>query len=366
MRNYMFLLLLLTLLITGCWDARDVNDIFIPFVAGYDYIEDRQSPFLLSINFPIIGQGKEKSDILLVEGRSWGETRIDRGNKSSRMLTIGDLKVALIGEGHAKRGTKELSDLLFRSPQISSKLNLAVTEGMAKDVLSIQPENYQTVGQNVMDILNNAGRTNFMPLEDLHTYRIDVMTPGHNPVLPVLRIHGNDKLEISGAALFKKFRMIAKVNQEDMRTLTWLRGEEKNGDILFELEDDEGEIKYLTFEGTNSRSVKASMAEGQPNFKIEIKLTGTVIEALTNFQFAGKEENIQLAEKALEEHVKQQCERFVKDLQEKYRVDAILLGKYARAKWPPLVKDQDWDTVFCKSTIKVNVDVTITNTGEVA
>ncbi|RYD03688.1 hypothetical protein N752_18240 [Desulforamulus aquiferis] len=108
------------------------------------------------------------------------------------------------------------------------------------------------------------------------------------------------------------------------------------------------------------------MVNGKPSFEIDLSFSGIIAETLTDIQFAGKEENVVAVEKALEEHIQKQCEDLIYDLQNKYRVDAILLGKYARAKWPPLVKEQDWDEVFCESDIKVNVNVTIQGTGEVA
>ncbi|WP_198006971.1 hypothetical protein [Desulforamulus reducens] len=36
----------------------------------------------------------------------------------------------------------------------------------------------------------------------------------------------------------------------------------------------------LPFEGANSRSVHDYLAEGQPTFKINVKLQGTIIEAV--------------------------------------------------------------------------------------
>ncbi|AEG60792.1 Ger(x)C family spore germination protein [Desulforamulus ruminis] len=364
----LFLLLLMMVFTTGCWDATDVNDLYIPFVAGYDYVgKNEQERYAMSINFPVFNRGAQvQSDVMTLEGETMGETRIDRGNKSSRKMAIGDLRAVLLSENLASRGTEEVFDLLFRGPQFTNTISLAVSEGKASDILNIKPKHYQTVGQNVIEILRNADKSNFTPCEDLHSFRVDVLTPGFNPVLPILRIHDQDRLEISGAALFKKYKMVAKINKEDMRVLTWLRGKETQGDILFELEDEQGEVKKVTFEGVNSRSVKAKMEKEHPFFEIQIKLKGSVIEDVGEFPFASKEENIQRAEKALEDKIQKQCSVFLNDLQNQYRLDAILLGKYARYKWPSLVEKEDWDEVFCNSVIQVKVEVKIQSTGEVA
>ncbi|CCO07309.1 Ger(x)C family spore germination protein [Desulforamulus hydrothermalis] len=361
------LLLIISLVIGGCWDAADVKDLYIPFTAGYDYIEKQgEGKLVASVNYPVFARmAKEHSDILVMEGDTVGETRIDKGNKLARRLAIGDLNTLLIGRDLAVRGTREVFDYMFRNPQFSELMKLAVVDGLARDVLQIKPVHYQTVGQNIIELLKNADRSNFIPDMALHDFRICVITPGFNPVLPVLRIHGQNKIEVAGAAIFKGYRMVAMVNKDEMRAVTWLRGEKSTGDITFELVDQAGNQKKLTFEGTNSRSVKAKLVDGVPYFEIEVKLAGEIIESLVGFQFAGKEENIKLAEAALARYIEGKCRSMLEDLQCKYRVDAILLGKYARAKWPDLVR-QDWDEHFCNSIIKVKVKVIIRGSGEVA
>lgn len=361
------LLLPLTLSLSGCWDAIDIKDLIIPFVGGYDYTsEGGQSKYIFTTNYPIFGQTKEKSDVMVTEGKTFGQTRVDRGNKSPRSFSFGDIKALLIGNELAGQGTKVMFDILFRNPQLSETIMLAVTQGRAEDIINLQPGSYETVGRNVIDLLKNSGRNNFIPDETLHTFRINVLTPGFNPVLPVIKAYDQQKLEIVGAAIFKKYHMVAMLNDQDMRVLTWLRGEKKDGDILFSLTDNQGHIHKITFEGSNDRSVKVKLENGVPTFNIEVKLKGTVVEDTDNFQLAGQEQHVKLVEKALEDKVKTQCMSLVRDLQGKYRVDSILLGEYVRAKWPPLVKQQDWDEVFCNSSIKVKVKAAIQGSGEVA
>lgn len=356
-------LLLMLLPFTGCWDATDVKDMVIPLIAGFDY---SQGKYIMLLNYPVLGEAKEQSDVLRTEGRSFGESRIDRGNKTSRIVASGDLKGVIIGEELAKRGTEGLFDYLFRFTTLSQTVRLIVADGSAEDIFQVEPKQYRSVGENVLDLMRNSGQNNFIPDENLHRFKINVYTAGFNPVLPVIKIHQKDRIEVTGAALFKKYRMVAKVNENDMRALTWLRGEKKRGDIYLELKDGNGEAQQVTFHGGNNRKVKAKLVNGQPFFEVEIKLQGMVLENINGFPFAGEVSNVDLIERALEKQVQQQCEQFVQDLQQKYRVDAILLGKYARVYWPDLLKEEDWDEVFCNSEIKVKVEVIIQGTGELA
>lgn len=368
MAKQLLMMVFLAVFITGCWDAKDVNDLFIPFVGGYDLIEAAgDEKFSLTVNFPTLSRNaREKSDVMVLEGETIAATRIDRGNKSSRGLAIGNLRVVLFSSDIARRSVNDVTDLLFRDPRFSETILLAVTEGRAKDIITIEPHNYQTVGQNIIDLLKNSPTNNFIPKEPLHQLREDLQTEGFNPVLPVIGVHGKNKLKISGAALFKKSKMVAQISSDEAPMLVLLRGQESYGDILYSFTGPEGENAKITFEGQNSRSVKAKLVDGKPVFEITINLDGYIAESIDSIEFAGKEENVSAAARALEEEVRRRCDSLVYDLQNEHRVDAILLGRYARAKWPPLVQKQDWDEIFCKSDIKVKVNVKIQSTGEVA
>lgn len=362
-KKILLFLFLIILPLTGCWDATDVKDMVIPSIAGFDY---QQGKHIMLLNYPVLEEAKEQSDVLRTEGKTIGQSRIDRGNKTSRIVSSGDLKGVIIGKELAEKGTEGLFDYLFRFTTLTQTVRLIVTDGPAEDVFKVEPKQYRSVGENVLDLMRNSSKNNFIPDENLHRFKINVFTAGFNPVLPVIRVHQGDRIEVAGAALFKKYRMVAMVNENEMRTLTWLRGEKKRGDIYLELEDKNGEVQQITFNGGNSRKVKTKLVNGRPSFEVEIILQGMIIENIDGYQFAGKEENVNLVETALAAEVQQQCEQFVADLQQKYRVDAILLGKYARVYWPDLLKEEDWDEVFCNSEIKVKVKVIIQGTGEVA
>lgn len=362
LKRYIFLFFLCTQLLTGCWDATDVKNMVIPTIAGFDY---QNGKYVILMNYPVFGDVSEKSDVLRIEGKTPGQAHIDMGNKSPRIVSEGDLRGFVVGKELAARGIQGVFGGYLRLPSVSLKTLLVVFDGQTEDLFYIKPKHYSSVGNNVLDIMRNSSRNNFIPDEDLHQFMINVFTNGYNPVLPVIRIHHQDKLEVSGAALFKKFQMVAMVNATDMRTLTWLRGEPANGSIFIELEDDNGKMYQLTFFGSNERKVKAEMVDGKPVFEVEVLLRGMVLESLNGLRYAGHEENVRLVETALAEQVQQQCEGFIEDLQQKYRVDAILIGKCAREHLPELVK-RDWDKVFCDSEVKVKVKVTILGTGELS
>jgi Ger(x)C family germination protein len=348
---------------TGCWDAKDVKDLTIPTLQGFDY-QPEADKYVSYISYPVFVQNQKKSDVLRSEGQTMGEIDTQRSNQSERVVSLGDLKGFILGKEFATYGT-EILDVLFRNPMLSLTQQMAVVDGEAEEIFKLQPPHSESIGDFFIEIFRNSPKNNFIPNETVYNFMVNSVTPGFNPVLPVIQAQKDD-IKITGAALFKKHKMVAMINAKDMQVLTWLRGEKKQGNISFELSDDQGKLNKLTFKGSNKRKVKAWLEDEVPVFEVEIKLEGVIMEVLGNYRFAGEEQHVEMAQRALEKKVKRQCESLVEDLQYKYQVDAILLGKYARIYWPEKVQQQDWDENFCNSIINVKVKATIYGTGEMA
>lgn len=363
MSRLVYLILLTTILTTGCWDAIDAKDLTVPTVEGFDY-QRESGKYVTHLIFPSYTDGSKKTGVIRAEGQTLGEIDTQQSNQSSKLIFLGDLKGFLFGKEFAMYGT-ELLDVLFRNPMLSLTQKMAVVDGKAEDVFKLKPANSGDIGNKFVDMFKNTSKSNFIPDETLYEFLLNSSTPGLNPVLPVISAQNND-IRITGAALFKKNKMVAMINDRDMQVLTWLRGEKAEGHIPFELTDEQGKLSKLTFRGKNNRKVKARMENDVPVFEVEVKLEGVIIVEIGNYRFAGEEKHVEMAERALEQQVKRHCESFIQDLQQEYQVDAILMGKYARANWPEMVQQQDWDENFCNSIINVKVKAKIYGFGELA
>lgn len=355
--------ILSTMLLTGCWDAMDVKDFIIPTLEGFDYQKETDT-YVNVITFPLINQNEKSSDVITSRGRNLSEIDEEQANQSNWIIYLGDIKGIILGKEFAM-GHTEMLDVLLRNPMLSLTPQMAVVDGTAEEIAKLepQPSYFGGIGTYYIDMLRNATSRNFVSDQTIYEYLLNSSTPGFNPVMPVISAH-DTKIKITGAALFKKNKMVAMVDDQDMRVLTWLRGEKAEGFIPFTLTDEQGKHHQLDFQGTNKRKVKAWMENDVPVFEVEVKLQGVIIQVSGDYRFAGEEQHVQMAGKALAQQVQRQCESFIQDLQQQYQVDAILLGKYARIKWPELVEQQDWDENFCNSIINVKVKTQIYGYGE--
>lgn len=364
MRKLFYLLILCTVFATGCWDAEDVKDLTLPDLEGFDYYPETDS-YGSFMSFPLIAQNEQAADVIGSKAKTLAEIDARVVNQSNWKVYFGDLKGFILGKEFAMHGT-EMLDVLYRNPMLSLTPYMVVAEGTAEEIIKLQPTPSYAggIGSFFLEMFRNAPKRNFIPDATIYNFMLNSTTPGFNPVLPVISAQDNGKIKITGAALFKKNKMVAMVSEEEMQVLTWLRGEKSEGYIPFTLTGEPPNSRnQINYRCQNKRKVKARLENGVPVFDVEIQLEGSIFEVSGSYQLAGHQLNLEKAERALAQQVKRRCEDFIQDLQHQYRVDAILMGKYARVHWPELV-EQDWDEIFCNSVINVEVKANIFGYGE--
>jgi spore germination protein len=135
----------LLFLLSGCWDATDVDELAIVMVAGYDTpmsVVDTDL-HVSALTDATIGPGEVRG----VDAPSIGASRTSRNYSTPRDYALTQLQLALYGEELARQGLKNYVDILLREPAIKNSVYLAIVEGKAVDFLQSINENEPKMGQ---------------------------------------------------------------------------------------------------------------------------------------------------------------------------------------------------------------------------
>lgn len=356
------LLLLTTVLIGGCWDYEDLEDEEFPVLATYDLGRDDGKSYDIGIVAPnnnMQAQGQYITDVVTVP--TIGMSRETRGRKLTGSYVIGMLQVALCGSELAEAGVEDAIDILHRNPKVKSAVYLAVVKGEAKKVLKVKTSNYTDVGSYTLKLLKGANRRGFIVSTTLHQFIVNSSTPGKNPVVPVIDV-GKSSISIAGTAIFKDDRMIAEVDMNDTLPLVLLRGISCRGYIPFAFDDKGKEIRG-TCQLANGRSVKVERRGDEFYFTVTVKLGGVITDIKGDHPRLSDKKMVTKVEKAVEGSVQKDCERFIRTMQNRYRVDCIDITKYALAKYRKDLEGKE-TKVIDKAHIRVKVKVGIDNYGE--
>lgn len=354
--------------LSGCWDAQDLEDLSIPIAVAYDTSATGPSYPVGNIEIttlmPVVDpEVKSKFKVEEVTGIEVGYTRNQRAYISTKTFIIGMVQVAIFGEEAAAAGLNPIADTIYRSPQTPNAVMLAVAEGKANEVLKTPIEDSANIGVYLKDLLRKGQQKAFVLTTNLHELIKESATIGDNPVLPLIKIE-NQKVVIAGSAIFKKDKLIGKVDTQDTVALVMLRGAKCRGYIPFVIMKDGQIADKGTVMVTNKRKVKVERQGDDFTFQVTITLAGHLVGHTSKILFTDDQEMLKVIEDKVASDTKRNCEKFINKMQEEFQVDCIGLTSYALAKWRNELQDKV-DEGFIENThINVDVEVKLDNIGE--
>jgi Ger(x)C family germination protein len=361
------------ILIAGCWDSRDLEELSFPLAAAYDL----HRPGSSDPTDPPATAGEKRLDLTTavpnltpdaptpvnietLSGVTIGDVRRRRGLTDADTYVTGMNLIIVLGEELARQGVNPYMDVLWRSSTVSGTMYMAVAAGRGENVIKTPIKTYNNIGSYLKALFNGINRRTFIPVTNISQFRIQ-QSAGRNPVVPVLERKGN-RVVITGAALFKKDRMIGRVGTEEALNLVLLRGLKGKSYLPFAAQVD-GTLHRGTVLVNNSRKVEYSRNDQGHRFVVTIEIQGTLQEH--SHQYPVDEAHLQEIEKTIEKQITAQCERFIDMMQNELKLDCIDISKYALTKERknlfPYIDNPD----FIKNAdIRVKVKVHLKNTGE--
>lgn len=338
-----------------------IEDLAIPIGIGYD-LEKRNKgdvyysvPIATYINDP---SGEIKSEVITGKAKNVGETRDKRQLRSEKKFLLGLEKVLIISESYAQYGINNILDILLNNPQVNDKAVMVVCKGKAEDILNYKIEGYSNAAEYIESLIINSKYYNFFTGEYNFINSITrVSSEGRNLVIPYIELKENLP-QITGVAIFKGDRMIAKLDLQQTKILNLLRKDSGGG--IFTIK--KGPKRYIDYEAKVKRKVKCYKEGEKYKFIINLNINGTVASNEL-YENLNKDPKVQKEfVKDMENSIKKTCEDFLNKANAKYKVDFLGLGKYAAAKYGRHT-GVDWDKVVSGSDIYVNVKVKINAEG---
>lgn len=352
------------IILCGCWDSRDIEEISIPIVGGYDLKnnEDTDLPELaISGVFPIINPDAVSSATVgTIYSHTIGESRTKRALKSPQSLLFGMLQAAVYGEDLAKMGLSDYCDILLRNPQVKLNIYVAIVEGKVRDLLEDKITNYPNTGKYIVDLLKNAPKDSLIPYVTLHELAISFYNKETNAVVPIIKSVDNG-IAIVGMGILNGDRLVAKTNLDEAHIISFLRSDNVKGFIPFYGEDHEaGSIRVLR----HSRKIKVKKERNRFVFTLDIHIVGSMVEFFQKEPLTEYQGKLKKIEKSVKEELEKQCDAFINKMQYQYKVDCINITRYAAAKWRKEIEQQGIQNFIKNTDINVNIDIDINSIGE--
>lgn len=366
-KAFLPVLILGSMLLSGCWDATDVEELSVPLVSGYDTAEHLPDARVTTTGIFVPISSKEET-VEIVEAQTIGATRGSRVFSSPKTFTIVQLQAALYGKEIALQGIDKYIDILIRSPFVKNSLFIAVVDGRADQLMYRYNQREKSQGSfKIVDLLKIAPQNGFIPKTTLHKYIVCARSRGKTAVAPILALNANDKLKIVGSVVFKEDKMIAQFDQRETRLMMLLRGEKSQGYIPFRIVGRDMKGQGTVFVA-NSRQVDVQRSGNRFDFYITVKLRGRLVEynGTKADSSTDKDYFLSQVEETLARDLEKQMENFIRLMQEEIGVDCINISPYALAKWRSELNEQVDKGFINRVNVFVDVKVELQNVGEIS
>ncbi|SDK86311.1 Ger(x)C family spore germination protein [Natronincola ferrireducens] len=391
MRKKMILLMVLAIAIvlTGCWDAIEIDKRGYVMVLGVDKYEapspqeeeevmaeaprvpkdtprNRYSFTYVLPNLSFInGEGGDANIVYSTVGESlYGATRI-LSTRINRQVFFGHMKVVVIDEKVARDAHmfQETLDAIERDPLISRRVHIAITPNTAKEVLGIEPQINPMTGDFLKDLFLNkdrSPRSGGGVIGDI----FEELRRWGNIVIPRI-VPGEEDIKVAGSAVFKDYQMVGWLGEVETRALEILRGTARPGGLTVRYQND---TEYIVPVDLIYLSSITELDDTSDKIKIkkEIRTEGNIQ------QFAFLTENDLLESQIITEIealVSEKLEKELKDtiekLQKEFEVDVLGIDDYISKYYPKFWAEveEDWQEIFPNIEIEVDVNTIIRRMG---
>lgn len=333
---------------------------------GADLIkEDYNDIYNITVNTYVFHNTEDSDHLshILIKSRT-GSGVTFRDASQNRQLTedkqyiMGQEKVFVVSEDYAKYGIKPYFDFLFRSSLINDKANVAICKGKASDILNFKSEKHTSSIDFVDGMLNIMPNEHFANKEnkvvDVYTR---ITSKYRNTILPYISIE-DDKIELKGYALFDEDKLKVIVDSEEGKIINLLR--ESSGSGIITLFDTTS--RPLDLYGRCKRKVTCKKEDDTYNFTINLNLTMNILTNEINNDLMNEMKIKKELEKLVSTQIEDECSKFIKKMQNTYKVDYLDLRRILVAKYGRNL-DTDLNNLVCNSKIDVRAKVTIANYG---
>ncbi|KOR83599.1 hypothetical protein AM233_05410 [Bacillus sp. FJAT-22058] len=367
----LFMISICLLLTTGCWDQNLMKDATLIQTITFDQTDEGE--FLLGFAIPNIyrnsmdsGQETEaiNSENLSTVANTPREGRMKLNTEIPGNLDSSKNKLVLFGEQFAKGDIYPSLDVIWRDPRSSLSAKLAVVKGKAFDTLSIQPRVESNISQNILYLIRSTETNTIIPEESIQTLASEILDPGEDIVLPLLKISRNGTtIDVAGVALFDDRKLSGTLSQEESTLFLLLNNKQSKYARFTQNVNGKKELKMNNFISLNVDDIKRKLhvsvndrGEVFVNLNLHLKV---IVE---EYPIGNVPNKVDQLNNKLSNTFTNNAEEVIKKLQEA-NCDAFGIGRRLIAFHHDTWKEKDKTNYFKDVKFKSKVDVEIIQHG---
>lgn len=353
-----------SLLLTSCWDYRDINMRSITISIGVDFINN-------GIEFSgeiakILSPGQKQQDqaqatdvyTILSYGKSFEEGRIDYDSRIPFPTFLGATRVVVFGENFAKIGIEPYLRRIDALYDYRKTLLPVVSQKRPKELFETKTDKDLSVGFLIEDTLTHLeenGEALYPNVGDLLT---DISFGKIGYLIPYIGIE-NDSIKYLGMAVMKNSKMIDVIKIKNTSGILYILSE--NPSLIETTPSIKDEKNIFSFRTKiKKRNIKVDYIHEKVVIDVDLDLNAELryqyyISKVSN-------EDIKKYEKIISQKIRSDVASIIQKSQKELKCDIFKFAKKFRGEHPKIYEKINWEEEFPEAKINVNVRTKIINT----
>jgi spore germination protein KC len=380
-------------LLTGCWDSQEIDKRANILAIGIDKansidrkqeddIAHTKSHFsipnkeMIKLTAQIAvpgkiplgpeqGGGATENPVLVIKvvGHTIDDALINLQQEVSDKLFLGHLRIIVLNEKVARKGTKRLNDFLRRNPQIRRTANLVISKESASTYMKAFPKLERIPSLYLADMVDNLASLGKFPPSFIGLFWTIQSSKGQETYLPYFSIKNKSNIQLNGLAYFKGDRMVGKTSPLEIGDFMSVIGIRKGGYGAFSKVPGTNKVVMI---GTKKRKtrIRVNLMNGKPHVLIKIRYECEIDEKGSPKIFIKDSNMIAKIENEFSKSVIKSIRGFIGKTQAA-QSDIFGFGEHFRAKmpkyWRGKVRTKEmWEEIYKDDLtfdIKVNTHI---------
>ncbi len=377
------IVLLVPLLLTGCYNYQELNDLAITTGVSIDYDKETEEFIVIAqvIN-PVKEQdAKSSNETSFINYESKGKSLREAIRTiildSPKRLYGSQLQILILSENVLYEKLPDIIDFFIREPELRPEFKIII----AKDEKALE-------GISIQTLLDDLSSSNILSSLETQSERIGITTvvslnelanmylnPYLEIVLPSMIVKGSIEeginkenlsttkdettIEITTTGVFKDNKFLGYLTEEESKTLNLIRGDIKNTIINMDIEDG-----FVVFEPNN---IKASIEATPKENKIQMTISGLAkVKEITGLMDLNNTKEVQKLQKDFNKLTEDMVLCTFNSIREKYNTDVFKFRDlYYKTDHKYFNKNQtNWyEEVFPNLTLEVKSEIELYEKG---
>lgn len=362
-----------TITLAGCWNYKEIN--FVTMVAGMAIDKTADGKFLVTFETvePSGGkEGKTTPGIIQSEGTTLFDAIRNAVKISGKKLYFSHTKVVLVSQELAQAGISPVVDWVTRDAEPRLELYMVVSRKKTANEIINQEEPSTTIKSydiySILKTQSSVAKSNDVPVYKLNN---TLAAQGVSATLPTVDLitRGDKKiLEVSGAAVLKKDKLIGFLNEDETKYLLFIKNRIKTPLLIEKVSADNKSpqnpnVSLEVFR--NKTQITPQYVGGKVVINIKTNTEAAVSEVYNGVDFGDDSNRNNLITQS-EKHLESDIINLIKRVQNDYGVDIFEFSSIIKSEKPSLWRtlESDWDRVFKNLDVKVDSQINIRNQGK--